>query len=606
MHCNTLQHTATQVVDDFVGAGSGYAILDANGVFTHTYGLNITTVSIGVNILEVYLDEVQLPVSPFLVQCDQVPCERANHIANATGYCNCNTGNGYVRVYSACMHVSLLVGVIVVPIVVFWFIVIIVYLRGKVQRADAVWKINFSDLLFADPPEVLGRGTFGLVVAAEYRTTNVAIKHVLPASGKKSKQINMLDSVELAVGSVAEFNSDSMTMAGVGQLSQHSGSEFHVLPMFSASFKRANTGSQSGSFKGLQAGSSFKGPISVSHSSRSDSAYSHAHPGENLGIKTMASKSSKVPIWQRILPCFFTEGRAQRVSFIKEMRMLSRLRHPCITTVMGAVIDCPYGPMLVMERMEHGSLHDLAHNYTMAFDGEIVVPMVRHVAQGLSFLHSCKPPIVHGDLKAANVLVDSQFRAKIADFGLTTKSISGKKKRAHGTMYWMAPELLNGAPNSIESDMYAFGLTLWEVYARADPYEGLDVKAVVAGVKDTACAQEMRPVLPPKIPAEIAVLIKSCWHQDPSCRPKANEVGRTLKTLDVSAMGVQGAKKSHENAHAVLHDIFPKHVADKVLVLFASSDHIYELHTYTHAQKQACYSYIAYRHITHKHMHYES
>jgi serine/threonine protein kinase len=61
-----------------------------------------------------------------------------------------------------------------------------------------------------------------------------------------------------------------------------------------------------------------------------------------------------------------------RAEFIEEMRLLSRLRHPCITTVMGAVIDSKNEPLLIMERMEHGSLHDLAHNNTVVFDGEMV------------------------------------------------------------------------------------------------------------------------------------------------------------------------------------------------------------------------------------------
>ena len=103
------------------------------------------------------------------------------------------------------------------------------------------------------------------------------------------------------------------------------------------------------------------------------------------------------------------------------MRLLSKLRHPCITTVMGAVINPYTDPMLIMEYMEYGSLHDLLHNETMFCGGEIILQILRDVAQGLRFLHSSKPPILHGDLKSKNILIDSRFRAKVGDFGLSTK-----------------------------------------------------------------------------------------------------------------------------------------------------------------------------------------
>ena len=60
-----------------------------------------------------------------------------------------------------------------------------------------------------------------------------------------------------------------------------------------------------------------------------------------------------------------------RDAFVEEMRLLSRLRHPCITTVMGAVLDRKHEPLLIMERMDHGSLHDLALNPMIPFDGEV-------------------------------------------------------------------------------------------------------------------------------------------------------------------------------------------------------------------------------------------
>lgn len=59
--------------------------------------------------------------------------------------------------------------------------------------------------------------------------------------------------------------------------------------------------------------------------------------------------------------------------------------------------------------------------------------IVRDVSQGLRFLHASKPPILHGDLKGKNILIDSRFRAKVADFGLAKKKGSG---RLSGTPYW--------------------------------------------------------------------------------------------------------------------------------------------------------------------------
>ena len=123
-----------------------------------------------------------------------------------------------------------------------------------------------------------------------------------------------------------------------------------------------------------------------------------------------------------------------------------------LVQVMGSVIARKDEPMLVMEFMEYGSLYDLLHNETIMVDGELIFPILQDIARGARFLHAADPKIIHGDLKAANVLVDGRFRAKIADFGL-----SGKKKclGATGTPYWMAPELLRReSGNSAESDVY--------------------------------------------------------------------------------------------------------------------------------------------------------
>ena len=134
--------------------------------------------------------------------------------------------------------------------------------------------------------------------------------------------------------------------------------------------------------------------------------------------------------------------------FVEEIRLLSKLRRPSITTVMGAVISSTSEPMLVMEYMHFGSLHDLLHNESMLLEGEVQIGILQDVASGLRFLHSSDPAVLHGDLKSQNILVDDKFRAKVADFGCGDFGMSHtgsvRKTKARGTPYWMAPELLRG------------------------------------------------------------------------------------------------------------------------------------------------------------------
>jgi serine/threonine protein kinase len=82
---------------------------------------------------------------------------------------------------------------------------------------------------------------------------------------------------------------------------------------------------------------------------------------------------------------------------------------------MGAVVSAFQEPMLVMEYMEYGSLHDLLRNETFIATGDIIMQILRDITQGLRYLHASKPAILHGDLKSKNILIDSRFRAKVCD-----------------------------------------------------------------------------------------------------------------------------------------------------------------------------------------------
>ncbi|KAL7495040.1 hypothetical protein ACHAWT_003593 [Skeletonema menzelii] len=246
---------------------------------------------------------------------------------------------------------------------------------------------------------------------------------------------------------------------------------------------------------------------------------------------------------------------------MKEMRLLSTLRHPNICTVMGEV-TLGIDPMLIMEYMQMGSLFSLLHNETVPLSGELILPILQDVAKGLRFLHSASPPVIHSDLKSANILVDAQFRAKVADFGLSQK----KKIGATGTPYWMAPELLRKeSDNTTASDVYSFGIILFEAYTRKVPYDGEDFDDVIKLVADKEV--QKRPPLPEKAPPQIQSIMTECFADNSNERPIFDELDVRLQRLTVESADVTDTIRSHRKvdhngASQLLYDNFPEKVAE--------------------------------------------
>nr|UDO47013.1 serine/threonine protein kinase [Pandoravirus massiliensis] len=231
--------------------------------------------------------------------------------------------------------------------------------------------------------------------------------------------------------------------------------------------------------------------------------------------------------------------------FRDEVRVMTALRHPNVVLFMAACTKAA-NPCIVMEYMALGSLHDLLGNELIPdLPPALRVRLAYQAAKGMHFLHSSG--VVHRDLKSMNLLLDAKWNLKVSDFGLTRlsgsdgRSGSRSSDAIEGTVQWMAPEVLNGdhaagtmaTADMIPADVYAFGIILWELITRQQPYRGLTQAAVaVAVLRDDA-----RPIMPPSgtiMPAafvDFERLATDCWHRDPMMRPAFLEAMTRLSTI---------------------------------------------------------------------------
>ncbi|KAJ0249649.1 Serine-threonine/tyrosine-protein kinase [Hirschfeldia incana] len=215
-------------------------------------------------------------------------------------------------------------------------------------------------------------------------------------------------------------------------------------------------------------------------------------------------------------------------SFRQEVSLMKRLRHPNVLLFMGAVTS-PQRLCIVSELLPRGSLFQLLQRKMSKLDWKRRINMALDIARGMNYLHCCSPPIVHCDLKSSNLLVDRNLTVKVADFGLsrvkhetylTTKS--GK-----GTPQWMAPEVLRNESADEKSDIYSFGVVLWELATEKIPWETLNSMQVIGAVG----FMNQRLEIPKDIDPLWISIVESCWNSDAKLRPTFQELTEKLRDL---------------------------------------------------------------------------
>ncbi|KAL4423124.1 hypothetical protein ABPG77_004807 [Micractinium sp. CCAP 211/92] len=241
----------------------------------------------------------------------------------------------------------------------------------------------------------------------------------------------------------------------------------------------------------------------------------------------------------------------------EEAVVMSRMRHPNVVSFMGL---CMLPPCILIEYCSRGSLYDVLRQ--AARDPEAAVQltwqrrlsMLFDAARGLLYLHKREPPIIHHDVKSPNLLVDRNWSVKVCDFNLSEilrNQAPGAPAAGATNPIWLAPEVLDGQRATAASDVYAFGLVMYEVLTWQLPWRNLDPyqirRSVLDGRRPQVPAFEALPGAERGAFVHLAAyiqLMQDCWVQEPGRRPSFDDAVARLQLL----MGVPAMRHSVERS----------------------------------------------------------
>ncbi|NXM92138.1 RIPK2 kinase, partial [Oenanthe oenanthe] len=245
---------------------------------------------------------------------------------------------------------------------------------------------------------------------------------------------------------------------------------------------------------------------------------------------------------------------SDRNHLLKEAEILHKARFTYILPILG-ICNEPEFLGIVTEYMTNGSLNQLLHGKDVYPD----IPwclrfrILYEIALGVNYLHNMNPPLLHHDLKTQNILLDDEFHAKIADFGMSKwRVISMSQSRSEsslpegGTIIYMPPEDYNPSQKtraSVKHDIYSYAVIMWEVMSRKQPFEEvINPLQIMYSVSQGQRLDLSEGSLSMDIPHRglIIRLMESGWAQNPDERPSflkcLIDLEPVLRTFDEIAL----------------------------------------------------------------------
>eukprot|EP00045_Choanoeca_perplexa_P009991 m.99625 g.99625 ORF g.99625 m.99625 type:complete len:691 (+) comp15104_c0_seq1:118-2190(+) len=215
--------------------------------------------------------------------------------------------------------------------------------------------------------------------------------------------------------------------------------------------------------------------------------------------------------------------------FLKEADVMKRMKHENLVRLWGI---CSQGRPLfiVTEFMPNGNLLDYLRTDAgrVEIDATAMMYCASQIAAGMCFLEEKR--FIHRDLAARNCLVGHNLTVKLADFGLARFVRGDVYEAKEGTRFpikWTAPESLTLSVFTIKSDVWAFGVTLWEIATYGGvPYPGVDYMHVLDKLESG-----YRMGRPEGCPLEIYQLMRQCWDVDPELRPSFHAIRERLENM---------------------------------------------------------------------------